>query len=264
LLKKIVAYALALMAGPFLWTQGISMAVTKGDPDSAQVADLVLANHILADLGLLDGNGHVTVRDARNPTHYLMSRNVPSGTVTAADIFVYDLDSNPVSHVDESHGERYIHGEIYKARPDVMAIVHTHSPDVIPFGVTAVPLRPVIHMAGWLPQRVPVFDSSKASGEDNLLIRTPMLGHALAQALGSNPAILLHAHGAVVVGASLHEAVGRSYYMTVNARTETQSIQLSRGKVDYLTAQQAKASAPGDGYEHAWIFWKSKLDKQQK
>ena len=159
--------------------------------DPAQVADLVLADHILANEGLLDGYGHVSVRSSRNPNHFLLSRSMPPALVTAADIFEYDFDANPIQK-DAPAGfiERYIHSEIYRARPDVMAIVHTHAPDVIPFTVTNVPLRPMIHVAGFIPQTVKVFDNRNVAGMTDLLIRTPELGHAMAQALGSDPMIL--------------------------------------------------------------------------
>ncbi len=123
-----------------------------GLPDPAQVAELVLANHMLTDEGVIDAYGHVSVRDDRNPDHFLLARHIPAGVVTAADILEYDLDTKPVRDTNAvGYSERFIHGEIYKARPDVKAIIHFHAPDIIPFGVTGVPLRPMIHMAGFLP-----------------------------------------------------------------------------------------------------------------
>lgn len=234
-------------------------------PDPAQVAELVLANHILANEGVLDAYGHVSVRDARHPDRFLLSRAAPAGTVTAADIVEYDLDAKPVS--DPSAGgyiERYIHAEIYRARPDVMAVIHSHAPEVIPFTVTSVPLRPMIHMAGFMPQVVPVFDNRKVAGMTDLLIRTPELGKALAAALGPNPMILLRGHGAVVVGPSLHVVVGRAYYMTVDARTELQALAIGGTNVTYLAPQEAEKAAAQDGFERAWTLWKAKAEKHDK
>ena len=254
----VAALALVCLA-PALTAQSLA----SPDPDPAQVAELVLADHILAQQGVLDAYGHVSVRDARDPKRYLMSRAIPAATVTAADILVYDLESNPLNgRPQDSFLERFIHGEIYKARPDVMAIIHSHAPDVIPFSVTAVPLRPMIHVAGFLPQQVTVFDNRPLFGQTDLLIRTPEIGQALSKALGSDPIILLRGHGAVVVGPSLHVAVGRAYYMTVDARAEQQAIELGGKEVTYLSLQEAEKAAPQDGFERVWILWKSKLGEE--
>lgn len=254
---RIAAFALICLS-PVLMAQQ-----SAAQPDPAQVSELVLADHILAEMGVLDAYGHVSVRDAHNPRRYLMSRAIPAATVTAADIVVYDLDSNPLNaRPQDTFWERYIHGEIYKTRPDVIAVIHSHAPEVIPFSVTGVPLRPMIHMAGFLPQQVKVFDNRPLFGQTDLLIRSPEIGHALAQTLGADPMILLRGHGAVVVGSSLHVAVGRAYYMTVNARTEQQAIALGGKDVTYLSPQEAEKAAPQDGFERAWTLWKSRLEKK--
>jgi ribulose-5-phosphate 4-epimerase/fuculose-1-phosphate aldolase len=272
--ERFSSRAVALMAAPVLCTAVLWAPVLPAQTgytapasglDAAQVADLVLANHILANEGVLDGYGHVSVRDARNPNHFLLSRAAPAGAVTPADIVEYDLDANPVSDkTSVGYLERYIHAEIYKARPDVMAIIHTHAPEVIPFTVTGVPLRPMIHMAGFMPQDVPVFDNRKVAGMTDLLIRTPQLGQALAQALGGNPMILLRGHGAVVVAPSLHVVVGRAYYMAADAKDELQAITLAGGvdKVTFLAPEEADKAAAQDGFERAWAFWKSKLESK--
>jgi ribulose-5-phosphate 4-epimerase/fuculose-1-phosphate aldolase len=230
---------------------------------SALVNELVLANHILANTGVLDAYGHVSVRDDRNPKHFLLARHMAAGLVTADDIIEYDFDSNPI-HASPSAGytERFIHGAIYKARPDVMAVVHFHAPEVIPFGVTAVPLQPVFHMAGFLGEGVPIFDIRKATGSDtDMLIRNTQLGQALAQSLGNKPAVLLRGHGAVVVAPSLHVVAGRAYYMMVNARIQAQALQLGGGKVNYLAPGEARKSSAQDGYERAWALWKEAAEK---
>lgn len=223
------------------------------------VQELVLANHILAHEGVLDAYGHVSVRDPKDPAHFWLARHMAAGTVTAADIIQYDLDSKPVN-ADASAGytERFIHGEIYRARPDVMAIVHCHAPDVIPFGVSSVPLRPVYHMAGFLEVPVPIFEIRDAAGLTDMLIRTPELGKALARTLGAKPAALMRGHGAVVVADSLHVVVGRAYYMNMNARLEMQAISLG-GSVTYLDPVEAQKTGAQDGFERAWNYWKSQV-----
>jgi ribulose-5-phosphate 4-epimerase/fuculose-1-phosphate aldolase len=230
-------------------------------PGSTQnlIADLVLANHILSNEGVLDAYGHVSVRSDRDPTHFFLARHMAAGLVNASDIVEYDLDSKPVSG-DSSTGytERFIHSEIYKARPDVMAVVHCHSPDLIPFGTTSVPLQPIFHMAAFLGEGVPVFEIRKAGGVTDMLIRNPELGHALAETLGDKPAALMRGHGAVVVAATLHAVVGRAYYMNMNAKLQEQAILLNGGKVTYLEGEEARKAAPQDGYERAWDFWKQK------
>ena len=225
----------------------------------ALIQDLVLANRILSSEGVVDAYGHVSVRDDRNPKHYLLARHMAAGLVTAADIVEYDLDSKPLTG-DASGGytERFIHGEIYKTRPDVMAIVHCHAPDVIPFGASTVPLLPISHMAAFLGEGVPVFEIRTAGGMTDMLIRNPELGHALAVTLGNKPAALMRGHGAVVVASSLHVVVGRAYYMNMNARLQAQAIALG-GQVTYLEPEEARKAAPQDGYERAWAFWKHKV-----
>jgi ribulose-5-phosphate 4-epimerase/fuculose-1-phosphate aldolase len=230
---------------------------------SAQVDELVIANHILASIGVLDAYGHVSVRDDRNPNHYLLARHMAAGLVTADDIIEYDFDSKAVN-ASQSTGytERFIHGNIYKTRKDVMAVVHFHAPEVIPFGVTDIPLRPVFHMAAFLGEGVPVFEIRKAGGVTDMLIRNNALGQALAQTLADKPAVLLRGHGAVVVAPSLHVVVGRAYYMTVNARVQAQALQLGGGKVHYLEPEEARKAAPQDGYERAWDLWKQAVTRK--
>ncbi len=226
------------------------------------VQELVLANRILSNEGVVDAYGHVSVRDDRNPNHYFLARHVAAGLVAAADIIEYDLDTNPVAGSrTDGYSERFIHGEIYKSRPDVMAIVHFHAPEVIPFGVSGVPLRPVFHMAAFLGEGVPVFEIRDSGGVTDMLIRTPALGHALAQTLADKPAALLRGHGGVVTGGSLHVVVGRAYYMKMNAKIQQDAILLGGGKVTYLEPEEARKAAPQDGFERAWDLWKQKIKR---
>lgn len=223
------------------------------------IAELVTANHILANEGVLDGYGHVSVRSPTDPTHYFLARAGAPALVTAADITEYDLDSNPLTTSGAAgYMERFIHGQIYKARPDVMAVVHCHCPEVIPFAASPVPLRPMYHMGFFIGDGVPIFEIRKAGGSD-MLVRNNELGLALAQSLGAKSAVLMRGHGAAVAATSLHLVVGMSYYLNLNARLQWQAMQLSGGKVNYLTAEEAKSS-PQD-YERSWDYWKSRLPR---
>jgi len=234
---------------------------SAGPADPKLVEDLVAANRILVDQGVLDGYGHVSVRHDRDPARYLMSRSIAPELVTAADIMEYDLDSTPVEGRGRTtYLERFIHGEIYKLRADVRAVVHSHSPSVIPFGVTGVALRPLYHMSAFLAAGVPVFDIRAASGgPTDMLVRNPALGRALAQSLGMHPVALMRGHGNVVVGGSLPEVVFRGVYTEVNARLQAQAIALS-ANVTYLDAEEArKAETSIAGtLGRPWELWKRK------
>jgi HCOMODA/2-hydroxy-3-carboxy-muconic semialdehyde decarboxylase len=239
-----------------------AQSASAGPPDPQLLEDLVAANHILVDQGVLDGYGHVSARHDRDPSRFLMSRSLAPELVTAADVLEYGLDSEPVAAAGRtSYLERFIHGEIYRARPDVRAIVHSHSPSVIPFGATGAPLRPLYHMSAFLSGGVPVWDIGRAAGgATDMLVRTPALGHALAQALGARPVVLMRGHGAVVVGTSLPQVVFRSVYTEVNARLQAQAIALGGGNVTYLSPEEA-AKAEGSiasTLGRPWELWKRK------
>ena len=203
---------------------------SAGPPATQLIEDLVAANRILADQGLLDGWGHVSVRHNRDPNRFLMARGVAAQLVIPKDILEFDLDSQPV----DTHGlpmsalftERYIHGEIYKLRPDVIAIVHTHAPSLIPFGVTKVPLQPMYHRSAFISFGIPVFEIRERAGMTDMLIRNATLGHNLAEALGDHPAALMRGHGAVD-------------YRTVAA---------ARGEPHHFSRTQR--DPPGSGHEH--------------
>jgi len=230
-------------------------------PPASVIDDLVAANRILANEGVVDGYGHVSVRHPGAANRFLMSRSMAPALVTAADIMEYDLDSTPVDPRGRtSFLERFIHGEIYKAQPGVMAVVHNHSPSVIPFGATMVPLRPMYHMSAFLGGGVPVFDIKTAAGSPtNMLIATPALGHALAQTLGTRPVALMRGHGAVVVAPTLPLAVFRSVYTEVNARLQAQALGLG-GPVTYLDADEARMAEAtiSSTINRPWELWKAK------
>ncbi len=229
--------------------------------DPALIADLVAANHILGQQGIFDGFGHVSVRHGRDPNRYLMSRSLAPELVTADDILELDLESNALNAAGRAvYSERFIHGAIYKARPDVRAVVHSHSPALIPFSVSSVPLRPVSHTAGFIADGVPVFDIRKASGITDMLVSDADRGRHLAETLASQPAVLMRGHGVVVVGTSLPIAVGRSIYLELNAKLQTQAMALG-GTVTYLDPQEARrvlTTGENSGYQRAWELWKRK------
>jgi len=224
----------------------------------AVIDELVIANHILANEGVLDGYGHVSVRSPQNRDHYFLARAGAPALVTAADIVEYDFDSNPVgAATGAGYMERFIHGEIYRARPDVMAVVHCHCPEVIPFADTGVTLRPMYHMGYFIGEGVPIFDNRTGFGITDMLIGTPPLAKALAVALGKSSAALLRGHGAVVTATSLHLVVGKAYYLNLNARLQYQAMQLGGGKVTYLDPEEARKAE--QNYERSWDAWKAAL-----
>jgi len=221
------------------------------------IEDVVTANHILAAQEIVDAFGHVSVRTSPGAGRYLISRSVAPAQVTAADIMELDLDSKPVgSDKRTSYRERFIHGEIYRVRPDVMSVVHCHAPALIPFGITKVPLRPVYHNSFFVGEGVPVFEIREAGADTDMLVETPALGKALAKALGNKPAVLMRGHGAVIVGKSIIEAVARSVYLEVNARVQAQAMAMGQ-RVTYLDEGEVKKrSEDPDPYGRAWDLWK--------
>ncbi len=233
---------------------------SSGPPDPKLIEDLVAGYRILAQQEVLDGFGHVSVRHNRSAGRFLMSRSLAPALVKADDILEFDLDGNAVNANGRApYSERFIHAEIYRARPDVGSIVHAHASSLIPFGVTNVPLRPVYHMASFIGTGVPVFDIRKQFGVTDMLVSDAAKGRALAQVLGDKTCVLMRGHGIAVVGATIPIAVGRSIYVEMNARIQTQAMALSR-TVTYLDPQEAqKVMDAGEnrGYERAWELWKS-------
>jgi ribulose-5-phosphate 4-epimerase/fuculose-1-phosphate aldolase len=230
--------------------------------------DLVVANRILANENILDGLGHVSVRSLTNPNHFFQSRDLAPGLVTAADILEYDLDGNPVNPKGPaSVRERFIHGAIYKARPDVKSVVHSHMPSVLPFTDVTTPLRPMYHMAAFLVPGVPVFEIRNVQGHVGMLVDDNTSGEALAKTLGDKTVALLRGHGAVIVGSSIPDAVSNAIFLDVNARVQSQAVALG-GNIHYLTQadlapptpNQQPSALPGSQgyYPRSWPIWKAK------
>ncbi len=232
------------------------------DPRVQAIADVVVANHILADQGVVDGFGHVSIRDPSDPNKFFLARSMAPELVTTADVFEHDLDGNaPAAGNARLYLERFIHAEIYRARPDVNAIVHCHAPDLIPFGASGVALRPLYHMSSFLGAGVPVFDIHKAANAStDMLIRTADLGKALAKSLGPHPAALMRGHGAVIVGKDIQTAVFRSVYTELNAKLQAQAMALG-SKVIYLDADEAKKSEETNAalVGRSWELWVRKV-----
>jgi ribulose-5-phosphate 4-epimerase/fuculose-1-phosphate aldolase len=229
--------------------------------DAVLIEDIVIGSRILADFGVLDGFGHVSARHPSNPNHFLMARSLAPALVTADDIMEFDLDGNAL----EARGravflERFIHSEIYKMRPDVMSVVHAHSPGVIPFAVSSVPLRPLYHNPAFLAAGVPVWDIRKDFGTTDMLVRNKEIGKALALALGDKSVVLLRGHGDVTVGPTVKVAAFRAYYTEVNARLQSTAIALG-GDVNYLTPEEgAKADAVNLAViDRIWNLWKMRI-----
>jgi ribulose-5-phosphate 4-epimerase/fuculose-1-phosphate aldolase len=231
--------------------------------------DLVAANHILYDQQVLDGFGHVSVRDPRDQGRFLMSRALAPGLVGASDILTFDLDGKPVEATTTPvYIERFIHAEIYRSRADANAVVHSHSPAVIPFGVTTKPMQPVSGTAAFLAGGVPVFEIREVAGASDLLISSADLGKALARTLGASAVALLRGHGNVVVGAELREVVSRAIYTELNARLQMQALTIG-GPITYVSADEAAAIARigvtrgREGLQRSWAMWKERLSQRR-
>jgi ribulose-5-phosphate 4-epimerase/fuculose-1-phosphate aldolase len=224
------------------------------------IDDLVAGSRILAMHEVLDAYGHISARSDRRPERFIMSRSRAPALVTAADLMELGPDSEPASG-DPRKGfiERYIHGEIYRTRPDVMAVVHSHSPSVIPFGVTRTKLRPIYHMGAFLWSGAPVFEIRNQRKDNDLLVRDRPLGKALAETLGSGNCVLMRGHGMTVVADGIPAVVYRAIYTEMNARLQMQAMQLE-GPIEFLSDEEGRRSwaANSGTLERPWELWKAK------
>ena len=227
------------------------------DTDETRINDLIVANHILADQGVLDGFGHISVRSVTDPRHFYMSRSRAPGLVCREDIMEFDERSEPVDERGRKmYGERYIHGEILAARPDVQSVVHSHSPDVLPFTVTRAPFQALIHMAAFLGSSpAPVFDIRDVLGEDNkMLVMTNHTGAALAKVLGQRSVALMRGHGMAVAATGVKMAVLRAIYTQLNARIESTALRM--GEPVFLNEYEVDRTDPVD---RPWEEWSAKV-----
>jgi len=228
--------------------------------DPALIEDLVAANRILYAQGIVDGFGHVSVRVPGRTDRFLLARSMAPGLVTSSDIMEFDLTGEPVDPRGRvTYLERFIHSEIYLAYPEVISVVHSHSPAVIPFGVTDQSLRPVYHMSSFLAAGAPVFEIREDAGDaTDMLIRDRKLGAALARKVGKSAVVLMRGHGNVVVGSTLPQAVSRAIYTETNARIQSEALRLGQGRVEYLSAGEAAAInvTHDKTMSRAWELWK--------
>jgi HCOMODA/2-hydroxy-3-carboxy-muconic semialdehyde decarboxylase len=239
-----------------------------GKVPAERIADLAAASRILAAQGVVDGFGHVSMRHPSAPDRYLMARALAPALVTPKDIIEYDLESNPCNAAGRpSFLERFIHGEIYKARPEVMGVVHSHSPSVIPFGLVDVPMRAMFHNAAFIAHGVPVFDIREKFGATDLLVSDAAKGAALVEIMGRQDVVLMRAHGGVTCGASLEAAVFRAVYTEVNARIQHWTTALGDGSpIAALDPDEAKLADKvnlGAG-QRAWHLWRTMVRSQVK
>jgi ribulose-5-phosphate 4-epimerase/fuculose-1-phosphate aldolase len=235
------------------------MTLPAADP--ALVEKLATANRILFDQGVVDGFGHISVRHDKSPDHFLLSCNRAPGLVRPEDILSYDMNGDLAAPSDKrSYLERFIHSEIYRVRRDVVSVVHSHSPSVIPFGVTGQRLRPVFHMSGFLGSGSSLFEIRDTGGNTDMLIRDSGLGKALAKSLGQHNCVLMRGHGSTTVAPSIELAVYRAIYAEVNAKLQLQAAAL--GPINFLTEEEAAlAAATTEGQVvRAWDLWRGHLD----
>jgi ribulose-5-phosphate 4-epimerase/fuculose-1-phosphate aldolase len=252
------------------------MSNKSGGPVAASlIADLAAASRILAAQGVVDAFGHVSLRHPAAPDRYLMSRSVAPAFVTPEDIIEYDLDSNAINANGRSNFlERFIHGEIYRARPDVQSIVHSHSPSVIPFGLVHVPLQAMFHTAAFLAAGVPIFDIREKFGATDMLVGNPAKGVALASTLGNKDVVMMRGHGSVACGPALERTVFRAVYTEINARIQHWTMALgalgafaASGKDISIAALDAEEGRLADainekGCLRAWELWRAQVRSQ--
>lgn len=237
-----------------------------GPVPAALLADLAAASRILVAQGVVDGFGHISLRHPQAPDRYLMARSIAPALVTPADIIEYDLDSNPCNANGRgSFLERFIHGEIYRARPDIVSIVHSHSPSVVPFGLVDATMQAMFHNAAFIAAGVPVFDIREKFGATDMLVGNGAKGVALAQAMGGKDVVMMRAHGAVACGPTLQAAVFRAVYTEVNARIQHWTLALGRGAplaaLDNEEGRLADAINQTAGLR-AWDLWRTQVRAQ--
>ena len=226
---------------------------------SAAISELVIANRLVAHLKLVDSFGHVTVRNPENPQHFFMSRSRAPGLVTKEDVLEFDLDSTPVDLRGlRPYSERFIHGCVYRARPDVMAICHNHAHELLPLAVTKTAMRPALHTASVIGHEVPVWDIRDQFGDTNMLVTTNEMGNSLASTVGKGKAALMRGHGSVVVGRSVQDIVFTTFYLRLNAEVLIKAMSMG-GTITYLSPGEIDRSSDLHNqptiHERVWEDW---------
>lgn len=244
-----------------LGSGGTGSPPSGGEIDGDLLADLAAASRILADHGVVDAFGHVSMRHPSAPDRYFISRSMAPALVGPNDLMEIALDGAPCDgDTRPAFLERFIHGEIYRARPGIMAVVHSHSPTVIPFGLTATPMQAMFHNAAFLAEGVPVFDIADKFGATDMLVGNRDKGVELARVMGQAPVVLMRAHGSVAAGENLRTAVFRAIYTEVNARIQHQATALG-GPIAALSEKEgALADAVNlKAAERAWELWAKRV-----
>lgn len=216
------------------------------------IDDLVTASRILSHYGVLDAWGHVSVRHPKNPERYLLSRARAPALVSPDDIVEFDLDSNPVDPSKRAFLERFIHGQAYRARPDVHAVVHSHSPTMIPFSVTGEPMRGISHIASFLCEEVPVWEIRDCGITQGLLVTNNRQGQSLADKLGKGPVCLMRGHGNLVVAPDIRRVVHRALYTEINAQQLCTALSFKR-PITYISPEESQDPKRLDD---SWDLWK--------
>jgi HCOMODA/2-hydroxy-3-carboxy-muconic semialdehyde decarboxylase len=223
----------------------------------AALDELVTANRILAREGVVDAFGHVSIRHPELSDRYILSRARAPDCIEIEDLMQFALDGTPIDPAGRKpYAERFIHAAVYERRPEIHAVVHNHSPSVIPFGITGTPLKPVMHMCASMGTEVPLWDSRTTFGDTNLLVTNLQMARDLAATLDTRPVALMRGHGCVVAGTSLRDVVFNSVYLELNAHLQLEAAALgpitflSDGEVDAI--QRTRASFT---YERAWEYW---------
>ena len=228
------------------------------------IEDLVTANHVLAKYGIVDSFGHVSIRHPDKPDRFFLSCSRAPERVKRDDIVEFNLDCEPIDAKGKHlYTERPIHGGAYQARPDVMSVIHNHSPGVIPYGITGHKLRPVMHMCASIGHDVPIWDQHKKFGDTDLLVTSMAMGRDLCKTLGKGRTSLMRGHGAVVVGAELRATVYTAVYLELNAKLQMQAEAMSK-KVKFLTkgeTQKVAATTSMANINRAWENWCRKADR---
>tara|TARA_Y100001934_G_scaffold78479_1_gene97511 strand:+ start:12828 stop:13583 length:756 start_codon:yes stop_codon:yes gene_type:complete len=224
----------------------------------AALKELVVANRILANEGVVDAFGHVSVRHPKNPERYIMACSRSPGIVTIADLMEYTLDGDPIDQQGRSmYAERHIHGGIYEVRSDLHSVIHSHSHAVIPFGLTGAEIRPVFHMGSTMLGPIPIWDISDKFGDTTLLVLNMEQGRDLARGLKHGQIALMRGHGCVVGAETIKKAVMMAVYLEDNAKLQMQAMQM--GQPRYMTAEEIRLCSERIGgdlaIDRAWEYW---------
>jgi HCOMODA/2-hydroxy-3-carboxy-muconic semialdehyde decarboxylase len=224
------------------------------------IDELVIANRILAAEGVTDAFGHVSMRHPDDPGKFLLSRGRAPELIEARDIMQFTLDGRTAEGTGKPYLERFIHGAVYEARSEIIAVVHSHSPSVVPFGVIGEKLKPIMHVCAAIGAEVPVWEPQTQFGDTDMLIANMEQGRDMARTLGANTSVLMRGHGSTVAGHSLREAVYAAVHLEINAGLQMKARQfgevtfLTPGEVAKVRARQAQGR-PGEGYDRAWQYW---------